>query len=294
MRSLAAKLLLRLCACLPLSVSHLLGLLLGIVINSYPNSMRETTRTNIRLCFPAYPEDRRRLLVRRSLQETGKTLLESGAMWLWSAPRLLRKVRQVSGIELLEAGIVAGKGVILAMPHLGAWELTNLYCSSRWPITTLYRPLRLHGIDTLVRDARERAGARLVPTDARGVRLLYKALAHDELVAILPDQDPEREAGVFAPFFAMPTHTMTLLPRLAGKSGACVVFAYAERLPFGRGYHLHFLPAPAGIYERDLSVAAHGLNQGVESCVLQLPEQYQWSYRRFKTQPDPHTDLYRQ
>lgn len=285
MRALLAQWLLWLVSLLPLRFNHALGGLLGRALYHFSENNRRLARRNIALCFPEWDEAQREQLVKTSLREMGKAILESGPMWRWSPHKLVSTVTQVSGDELLEQAMAEGRGVILALPHLGSWEVLGIYGSMRWPMTSLYRPPRLAGLDEFIRQGRERAGATLVPTDASGVRALYKALGRGELLAILPDQDPGDEGGVFAPFFGIPANTMTLLPRLAHKSRAVVLFAYAERLPEGRGYHLHFSPAPKALAEADVNKAAAALNAGVESCVRQLPEQYQWSYKRFKRQP---------
>lgn len=291
-RAFFARLFLRLMAHLPLPWVHRLGTLVGNLLNRFDNSLRQAARVNVRLCFPVWDGSRRAQLVHACLQETAKAALESGILWLRSPQQVMALVREVSGGELLQQAMDEGKGVILAVPHLGAWEVVGVYGSLRWPMTSLYRPPKLSGLGPLIRRGRERAGATLVPTDASGVRALYKALARGELVAILPDQDPDRDAGVFADFFGVPANTMTLLPRLAAKTGATVLMSYAERLPDGRGYHLHFLPAPHSVADKDVAVAATFLNLAVEQCALQAPTQYQWCYKRFKARPQGESKLY--
>ncbi|NOX75549.1 MAG: lysophospholipid acyltransferase family protein, partial [Gammaproteobacteria bacterium] len=277
---------------LPLAVAHALGAKLGSLFNLFNNPLRHVARQNIDLCFPEWTQQQRHRLVRECLQETAKAALETGGIWLWSPEHILAKVREVSGASLLEEAMAKGKGAILVAPHLGAWEMAGLYCGMLRPITALYRPPRIQGVDTLIREARERIGSTLVPTDGGGIRILYKALRRGELVGLLPDQDPDREAGVFAPFFGMQANTMTLLPRLARKSGATVLLVYAERLPRGRGYHLHFLPTHENLHSDDPLVAARSLNQAVEAGVCALPAQYQWTYKRFKTRPPGEKGLY--
>ena len=170
--------------------------------------------------------------------------------------------------------------------------MVGLYGSTHWPMTSLYRPPRQPALNEVMRHGRERAGAKLVPTDAGGIRALYKALGRGELVAILPDQDPDRTAGVFAPFFGVQANTMTLLSRLATKTGATVLMAYAERLPKGSGYRLCFQETDAALIEGDDAEKAIHLNQAVEQCVLKQPSQYQWAYKRFKTRPDGEGKFY--
>lgn len=283
---------LRLLALLPLWLAHALGAAVGVVMGVIPNSLRRVAQVNIDACFPDWSTAARKRLVRQSLREGGKAVAELGALWLWPRERVLKLVREVRGGELVEQAVADGRGAIIAGPHLGAWELSGFYLASRWPMTSLYRPPRLTELEVAVRAARERGGATLVPTDAGGVRALFKALGRDELVGILPDQEPGLDSGAFAPFFGIAANTMVLLPRLAQKSGAPVLFVFAERLPWGRGYIFHLEAAPAGIDDPDTNVACAALNQGVEHCVRQAPAQYQWSYKRFKKRPEGQAKLY--
>lgn len=292
MQALFAKLAIHLLALVPFRISYALGTVLGYLAYLIPNSLHKPTRINIELCFPELNEQQRARLIKQSFIELGRVAVETGALLLWSKRRTLNLVKKVSGEELIQQAFNKGKGIIIAAPHLGAWEMIGLYCSSKNSMTSLYRPLRMERLNPFVRKARQRMGATLVPTDASGVRALYKAVAKNQMIGILPDQDPGDEGGVFAPFFGVPANTMTLLPRLMQKTGAAVIFSYAERLPRGQGFHVHFLPAPADARTDELQQAAAALNLGVENCVRQSPAQYQWSYKRFKTRPPGETRFY--
>ncbi len=284
---------LRLFAALPLPLNHAAGTLAGLLAWHLPTRARRVTLRNLERCCPELPPNAQRRLARRSLMETGRTAAETGPLWFWPERRIRPLVRQVCGKHHLDEALGKGKGVILAIPHLGSWEMVGLYCSLHFPITALYRPPRERGLEQTMRRGRERFGARLVPTDARGVRALYDTLRQGEVICILPDQVPSAGQGVFAPFFGIPAKTMTLLPRLAGRFGSEVLFCYAERLPRGEGFRIHFRPAPTGIGDADSATAAAALNQGVEECVRALPEQYQWSYKRFRRQPPGTPAFYR-
>lgn len=284
------KLLLRLAALLPLPVAHAIGYLIGWLFYLVQNPHREVARRNIALCLPALSPRERRRLLRRVLIETGKTAMESAIMWLSSRERLLSLVREEVGREVLEAALQNGKGVIIVAPHLGSWELVSLYNSALHPITSLYRPLRRAELEPQVLKGRTRFGAQLVPTDTKGVRALFQALAANELVGIPPDQDPRDSGGVFAPFFGIQANTMTLASRLAQKSGATPVLTVAERLSWGRGFRMHYLPLDASTDDLDTHVTA--INQAVEQMVRRFPEQYQWSYKRFRTRPGGEGRIY--
>jgi len=220
-------------------------------------------------------------------------MIELPGFWCRDPSHALARLSDPDGHKTLNGLLAQGKGVIVAGPHLGSWEIVGLFLAQIAPVTTLYRPPRYDAMAALIVKGRSQTGAKLVPTDASGVKALYKALRQGEMVAILPDQQPKSTRGaVFAPFFGQPALTMELVSRLAAKTGAPVVFCFAERLPFGKGHRIHWVQAPEGIDDADPIVAATALNQGVERCIHICPTQYQWSYKRFRKHPDGKTNRY--
>jgi KDO2-lipid IV(A) lauroyltransferase len=86
---------------------------------------------------------------------------------------------------------------------------------------------------------------------------------------------------------------MVFLARLAARTDTPIIFAWCERLTWGRGYHLHFRATPETVRSSDIHTAVTAINKAVENCVRECPEQYQWSYRRFKTRPDNEASFYK-
>ncbi len=292
MRATLVKWILRTTSVMPLPLVHLLAQGVGRVAwLAGGKSVRIATR-NIERCFPELDEGARKALVRATLVETAKAMLESGILWLGRSGRVEALVREVVGEHHLKDALEAGRGVILAVPHLGNWEVVGLHCSARHPMTSLYRPPRMAALDDLIRTARQRHGATLVPTNAGGVRKLLRALQENHVTAILPDQDPRDQGGRFAPFFGIEANTMVLLSRLAQRSGAPVLLSYAERLPRGRGFRLHFEPLGEAVGGEDLARSLETLNGAIERAVRRLPAQYQWTYQRFRTRPEGEPPFY--
>lgn len=277
---------------LPLRVTHIFGHLVGYFIYIFPNKIRKVSKINIDNCFPSQSEAYRTGLLKDSLIELGKATLELGPMWLWPTDRLLSLVREIHGIEKLEACLNDGRGLFAATPHLGAWELCGIVGSSRYPFTAMYRPPRIAELEPLIIQARERAGAKLVDFGRKGLVEMLNSLNRAEVVGILPDQEPRDSGGVFAPFFGVPAYTMTLISKMARRTNAAVFFAYMQRLPRGRGYRLIIHQAAPDIASEDELLAATALNQSIEECVRDCPEQYVWSYRRFKQRPEGLPELY--
>lgn len=284
----------RLAARLPLSVLQRLGWALGHLFVVWPNKQRRNALINIRMCQPCLTPKEQVALRDRTLREFGRTYLEIAYLWLRPVEDVLSLVTEVCGAELLRRsdGKGAGRGVIVLSPHLGAWELAGLYLAAQGPTTIFYKPQRL--LNDLIRSARGRSGAALAPTSPRGVRLLVQGLERGEYAGILPDQEPKGESGaVFAPFFGVPAFTMLLVNRLARRTGARVIFMFAQRLGPGRGFRMHCIAAPEGVDSEDDLVAATALNWGVEQCVAVCPEQYVWPYKRFRRRPEGPPSPYR-
>ena len=283
-------LLLRLIGLLPLRVLHGVGALLGRLSLRLNGKTVQNTAVNIRITRPELDEAARAALLRQVMIESGKSITEIAKIWGSDAERALDLVREVRGEALFDAALAAGKGVIIAAPHLGCWELLNYWLCRKTPMAILYRPPRIAAVEGLLRKARGALAPEQVRAEGAGVRTLFKRLGAGGTVGILPDQKPREGEGQFAPFFGVDALTMVLLPRLAARTGATVLFSFAERLPDGQGFRIHVLPAPEGVDSADLKVACTSLNRGVEQCVERAFPQYQWHYKRYTAhdRPDPY------
>lgn len=277
---------------LPRRLTNAVGNLIGWALWLSRGNLRHVTEVNVRACFPGLNRQEQQRISKESLMQMGRTISELPLLWTADEQTLLGLIKGVEGVDHLDEALKNGKGVICLTPHLGAWEIMGLYLSINYPMTTLYRPPRMASLEQIMIRGRTRFGANLVPTDAAGVRGLLKALKKGEILGILPDQDPGQVGGEFAPFFNIQTYTITLVSRLAQKTGAPIIVCFAERLPNSEGYLLHLQPPIYEVCNQDLSISLAALNKGVESYIRRCPQQYQWSYKRFKTRPIGEPRLY--
>ena len=268
----------RLLALLPLSVLHRLGAFCGWLVYFVSPRYRRCLATNLRAAGFVQPA-----LLRRAIAESGKTLLELPAVWLRPHASVAGWVTQVTGWELVEAALARRQGIIFLTPHLGCFEITAQYYAFRAtaaaPLTALYRPPKKKAVEPLMLAGRNRPNLHLASADLRGVRALLRALRRGEAIGILPDQAPGVGEGEWADFFGRPAYTMTLVGRLAAGSDAQTILAYAERLPRGRGYHLHLVPMQAPLAGES---PARTLNRALEGVIRSCPTQYGWGYNRYK------------
>jgi len=259
---------------LPLSVLHRLGALLGWII--YLISKRYSSRLRENLEYSGIKGSDQ--LLHTNIREAGKGVME--LPWVWKRPleEVVASVKLCDGWEYIEAAQMRGKGVILLTPHIGCFEVISLYIAARQPFTCMYRPPRWTFLDELMHQGRARGQTKLVAADLGGVRQLFKALKRGESIGVLPDQVPGNGEGEWAPFFGRPAYTMTLIGRLMESSGAPVVMCRCERLPKGAGYSLHFLPLS---FDAPISIPMQ-MNAELENVIRTCPEQYLWSYNRYK------------
>ena len=278
---------------IPLRLARRIGALIGVLIWRLPTRARPVIEENLRLCFPAMPDEDRQRLAKARMQHLGMMFMELGLVWSADPAKVMQRIAKVSGREHMDAALGQGKGVILLAPHIGNWEVVGLYLADNFATTSMFQPPDNPALDTLIRNARMRSGATLVPTNTSGVKALLRALKRGEVVGVLPDQVPPANSGDFAPFFGIPALTPTMSYNLIQRTGARAVMGYARRIPNSGDFEMVFLPVDEAIYSDDQVTSLTALNRGVEATTNAALEQYQWEYKRFRKQPGGERKYYR-
>jgi Kdo2-lipid IVA lauroyltransferase/acyltransferase len=254
---------------------HKLGAALGWLIYFCTPKSAKIMKDNIKNSKLANNNAGFKQVLNENIAETGKSILETFAIWQKKEPELLASVKHVHNWSVIENALAAGKGIIFLTPHLGCFEITSIYYGHQRPITVLYRAPKMQWLMPLIQAGRTRTGVTLAEANASGVRKLMQALKRGEAIGILPDQIPAAGEGEWADFFGKPAYTMTLAGKLAEKTGATVIMAYGERLSNGAGYEIHL--------QKIESIATPTLlNKAIEQQVAQKPTQYLWRYNRHK------------
>jgi KDO2-lipid IV(A) lauroyltransferase len=223
--------------------------------------------------------------IRQSVGEAGKMMAEIPRLWLGHPVPI-----GWAGESAIERAQTLGQGLMLLTPHMGCFEIIAQAYAERFgdqqPITVLFRPARQPWLRDWVARGRQRANLHTAPTNLAGVKQLIKALKQGQTVGLLPDQVPPAGQGVWAPYFGRQAYTMTLSARLAHSGQALPVFLWGERLPWGRGFvvHVRSVGLPSGsALSKDPQEAATQINAAMETLVRERPEQYLWSYARYKS-----------
>ena len=245
----------------------------------------KVARRNLQLAYPELLPSQRDELHRRILRTTARQAFETLRFWTRPPADNLRQLRERRGQALYDTALESGKGLIVVAPHFGNWELLNQWLSSRGPIAIVYNPPDSKVGDAFLLRVRGADNIRQVRAEGPAVRQLWKVLKEGGAVGILPDQQPKMGDGEFAPFFGVQALTMTLVSRLAERTGATVLFAWCERTGADLEFALQVEPAPDGIADHDPVAAATALNAMIERIARRDPAQYQWTYKRYGARP---------
>lgn len=283
MRARLAQFLITALSYLPLPQVQVIGRCLARLAAGFSPRFRQRIQDNLHHSKIAASYQSEAKLVKQSIDHIGMGAAELSIAWCRTPDDIMRLVQACEGWEHIEAAQARGEGLLLVTPHLGNYDIAGRYVSQRLscPLTAMYRPPKLAWLEPVMNQGRVRDKGKTAPATPAGVRQIMKALRAGEATVILPDQVPSQGDGVWAPFFGRPAYTMTLVPRLATMKGVTTLFFYGHRLPKGEGFIIKIRPLQTpftGDKEHDVAL----MNQMVESVICEAPEQYLWSYNRYK------------
>lgn len=275
MRKPLLKLSLNVIAALPLTVAQVIGAALGIW--AYVGSKQYRT-----LFRPRYESVTTAKKLPFKLWEAIRAsgMLFSDSLWIWRNPQKALELVEVQNWDVVEAAISEGHGLVMLTPHLGGFEIIPRVLAQHFPATILYRPSRQAWLNEVVEEGRAYPNMHFVPTNLNGVRQMTRALTRGEAIGILPDQVPSGGEGVWVPFFGQPAYTTPLPGRLANRNNTPVVMFTAKRKGLGKGWLMQATRLKP--LSEDATLGACELNVAIENAVLVAPEQFIWSYNRYK------------
>ncbi len=274
---------------LPLTLLNPLGQGLGWLFYLFGRERRQVARINVGLCFPGLSEPERERLVRRHFRAFGRSFLERGILW-WSSAARIRRLVRIEGREHWEA--VRGRPVIWFAPHFVGLDMGGSRLALEANAASMYSAQKNPVFDRLLLRGRTRFNEQRLFSRQDGVREVVKVIRQGVPFYYLPDMDFGPRDSIFVPFCGVPAATITGLSRLARMGRAVVVPVVTRQLPGGRGYVLRFYPAWQDFPTDDVEADTRRMNAFIEERVRELPEQYFWLHKRFKTRPPGMPRLY--
>jgi KDO2-lipid IV(A) lauroyltransferase len=274
---------------LPLGLVAAIGNAAGALAFWLIPERRRVTRVNLEKCFPEMKKGERERLARAHFRAFCRSFVERGILWWAPRSRIGRMVR-LEGLENLSP-LVGRNPVILFAPHFVGLDATLSRLSLEYPVAMMYSRQKDPLFEALLYRGRTRFGGRMFPRQA-GVKEGLRAIESGTLYYYLPDLDYGPKHSVFVPFFGVPAATVTGLSYIARQTRAAVLPCVTRMLPGGAGYVARLYPAWTDFPSGDELADARRMLAFVEERVREMPEQYFWLHKRFKTRPAGEAGFY--
>ena len=274
---------------LPLTLLAPVGRGFGMLLYVLARERRRVTLINLGLCFPQWSEAERIRTARRHFQAFGRSLIEHGILWWSSRARVLRLIR-IEGVAHWQAA--AGRPVILLAPHFIGLDMGGIRLGAEYRVVSVYSQQKNPAFDAVLYRGRTRFVMPDLYSRQDGIRPVVKSMRKGLPFYYLPDMDFGERDSMFVAFFGVPAATITGLARIAQLANAVVVPAVTYQLPGTGGYVLKFFPAWENYPSADAAADARRMNAFIEERVREMPEQYFWLHKRFKTRPAGEEKFY--
>ena len=270
---------------LPLGISSRIGAGVGAMLFWLIPERRKVTRINLEKCFPRQSAAEREALARAHFRAFTRAFIEQGILW-WSTKEKIRELVALEGLENLEGH---ARTIVFA-PHFVGFEATLARLALDFPVSMMYSRQKDPLFEARLYKGRTRFGGVMLPRQA-GIKSGIEIIESGTLYYYLPDLDFGPNRSVFVPFFGVPAATVTGLAYIARTTGAAVVPCVTRMLP-GGGYVARLYPAWSDFPSNDEVRDARRMMAFIEERVLEMPEQYFWLHKRFKTRPEGEARFY--
>jgi KDO2-lipid IV(A) lauroyltransferase len=274
---------------LPFRIIVAIGNGLGTVLYPLASERRKVGATNLKLCFPDMSDETRDKLLRKHFKMFCRGLIERTILW-WSSGARIRSLIRVEGVENFEA--IKGEPAILLTPHFVGMDVGGQWIAQHIDTVCMYANQKNLYLTDLLLKKRARFRNQRLYSRQQGLRPILKGMRAGMPFVYPPDQDQGIKDGAFIPFFGVPAATMTSVPRIAKMTGAKILPSITRLLPGGAGYVLTFYPAWDNYPTGDDVADTRRMNEFIEQRVLEMPEQYFWLHKRFKTRPEGEERFY--
>jgi len=274
---------------LPLAVLARIGAIAGLAFMVFGRERREVARTNLALCFPGWDKARREAVLRAHFRALGRSFFEAGIVW-WGSEKRIRRIVRIEGEEHVRA--LGDRRVIFLVPHFAGIEMEGLRMSMDYKGMAVYSHQKNRVFDEFLVRVRSRFPGTRMAARQEGVKTLLRGFRDGLGLQLSPDLDLGPRDALFVPFFGVQAATVTALSRLARLADAVIVPVVVRQLPGGEGYVLRMYRAWENYPGESVEADTRHMNAFIEQRVLEMPEQYYWVHKRFKTRPEGEARIY--
>ena len=257
-----------------------IGKVLALLLYTLPNKHRRVSEANLKLVFPHKTSLQINSILRDSLFHSIMNMLEAGLVWGKKDYKKKQGFIDVENFSEIKSSLSSGKGVLLFTPHIGNIEIIINFLGQHTDCTIPYTQPKNKDLDNIITNSRNKSGVKMVDINVSGIKDMLSALKNKKLVAVASDQVPKKGAGIISKFFNSEIYSMSLLPKLQQRTGCVAHLMYCERKENGKGFVIHFdnkIDLSSNIQD-----GVDKMNNEFEKCIMKLPGQYSWEYKKFK------------
>ena len=282
---------------LPLPLLRALGAGLGILLWTFAKRRKHVVKTNLMLCFPELDSDSREQLGRDHFKYVVQALLDRSWLWHGIEEQIRARIKlkgDAQSMALLQdtSHENAMDPLVIFAPHFVGLDAgwTALGLDSSRALTTIFTQQSSLEMDEWVYAGRMRFGQVSLFRKVQGVSEIVRSLKSGSVLYLLPDMDFGPQDTVFVPFYGQNAATVTSLSRFAKVSKAKVLSVVTQLTP--SGYEVRVSSLWGSFPSDDVQADTKRMNLELQSLIKQMPAQYYWVHRRFKTRPPGEPSLY--
>lgn len=214
---------------------------------------------------------------RRALGSYSRYWVEGARLGKISSASIEQRMVMERGFDLLVDAMGQGRGVVLALPHMGSWEWGGAWIALRgYPMTTVAEVLDPPELYDWFVSEREAMGLRILPLQANTSEALLRTLHSGGLVGLLCDRDLTG-TGVEVEFFGERTTLPAGPAMLALRTGAVLMSAAVYSGP-GRDHTAVISPPIEAVREgrlrKDVARVTQEIALSLEALIRRAPDQW--------------------
>ena len=274
------KLIIKILEVIPYKGLFCIGKVLAFLLHTLPNKHKKISKANLELVFPHKTSLQINTILRDSLFHSIMNMLEAGLVWGKQDYKKKPGFINVKNFSKIETALSSNKGVLLFTPHIGNIEIIINFLGQHTDCTIPYTQPKNKDLDKIITNSRNKSGVKMVDINVSGIKEMLSALKNKKLVAVASDQVPKKGAGIISKFFNSEIYSMSLLPKLQQRTGCVAHLMYCERKENGKGFVIHF-DSKIDL-SSDIQEGVDKMNNEFEKCIMKLPGQYSWEYKKFK------------
>ncbi len=294
--AIAVRFLLGAIGVFPLRTSMSIGRSLGKTVIRFFPKLAKTADRNLEIAYPGISDDEKKRIVSGTFESLGRQLGFISHFKKFKHEDIRDLVELVGREEYFDPAVDTGRGILFFTGHFGSWEVFNLLPPAfGYHMNILVRRIDNQLVEKYVDSLRTKFGC-ITIDKKQSARKMYRLLESGEILGILADLNVQEKEGVFVDFFGVPASTTTSIAKLALKTNAIILPAFAVWEEAKNKYVVYLDPPvefdPNADLEDQIIEVTQKLTGVVEKYVRKYPEQWLWVHKRWNTRPQGEKGLY--